>query len=600
MPRPPAPTRLPAPTHGSSARVGGHLARVAALLPGVLAAFPVGCSSLSEVDRKTDIRLKESADRVGNITSLPEYSPSKYQEGEAFPRWPDTVRSPASRNPAAAELDVPILGADQQSPDRVIERFQEIVSLAVDAEPLSFAEAFRFARLNSPEYLNSEEAYIISALRLIIEENRWGPRFFNETGATFSAQGDEDGRYRTALNLVNDLGVTQKLPYGGDFAARLVVAATEQLDNAIGDSSFQNADILLNANIPILRGAGLVAQEPLIQAKRDLIYAARNFESFRRSFYLSLAAEYLQLLFRKTQIATAERQVEQSRLVEQRSIALVESGRSEPFEADQARQNTLFAIDRLATLQDTLRFALDAFKVRIGMDSSRAIDVVDGAFNLPVPATSLERAVRVALDLRLDLQTQSDRVDDAKRRVDVAKNNLLGDLNVQLAADIPTTDSRRRAGLQFRPQSTDYVAGLTYSMPIDRTAEQALYRESQIRLEQSRRDLRQSEDRVAVEARQSVRGIEKAQFSILISRRNVDTSDNRLRSIDAAPDRASVRDRTEAVNNLAAAQDQLSSAERDLQIAILEFLASTGQLRLRTDGAIDLPRGMARAELGLP
>lgn len=569
----------------------GRLARlgVAASLVGAVS----GCGSLSTVDRKTDELLRSSADRVGHLSSTPTYDPSRYEGGSAFPKATPDLDSPPSRNPTAAELEVPVRDAAADSAEAVIDRFRAMVADPVGAELITFEEAFRFAQRNATEYLTAEESYIITALRLIIEENRWGPRFFNETGANLIASGDENGRYDTTLNLVNDLGVTQRLPYGGDVSARLLVAATEQLDNAIFDDSSQSADILLNANIPILRGAGLTAREPLIQARRDLIYAARNFESFRRGFYLSLASEYLQLIFRKNQIANAQRQVEQSRLVEQRTAALVEAGRSEPFEADQARQNSLFAIDRLANLQDSYRFALDAFKLRIGMDTSRPIEITEDAFDLPVPSTALDEAVAIALRNRLDLQTESDRVADARRRVDVAKNEMLGDLDVRLSADIPTTETKRRAGLQFRPQSTDYVAGITYSMPLDRTAEEALYRETQIRLEQSRRDLRQFEDRIAVEARQSVRSIERAQFSLLIAQRNVETSENRLAAIDAAPDRATVRDRTEAVNNLQAAQDQLSSAARDLQIAILALLDSTGQLRVNREGLLELPGGMA-------
>lgn len=154
------------------------------------------------------------------------------------------------------------------------------------------------------------------------------------------------------------------------------------------------------------------------------------------------------------------------------------------------------------------------------------------------------------------------------------------------------TDPRvTRSGLQFRPGSTNYVAGITYSLPLDRAEEEARYREAQIRLERQRRALRQTRDQAAVEARLAVRAIEKAQFSILISAKNVETSENRLAAIDAAPDRANARDRTEAVNNLQRAQDQLEQAQRDLQLAVVGYLGATGQLRITTDCQLELPNG---------
>lgn len=210
-----------------------------------------------------------------------------------------------------------------------------------------------------------------------------------------------------------------------------------------------------------------------------------------------------------------------------------------------------------------------------------------------MPAATLDEAVKLALDFRLDLQTESDRVEDFRRNVDVAKNALQGDLNLALNADIPTRGETARSGLQFRPNATDFIAGITYSMPLDRTSEESVYRQTQIRLEQQRRNFRQFRDRIAIEARQSVRAIEKSQFSLLISERNVETSLNRQNAIDAAPDRATARDRTEAVNNLQQAEDNLEQAKRDLQVAILRYLETTGQLRVSNDGNLMLPPGLA-------
>lgn len=136
------------------------------------------------------------------------------------------------------------------------------------------------------------------------------------------------------------------------------------------------------------------------------------------------------------------------------------------------------------------------------------------------------------------------------------------------------------------------TAAITYGMPLDRTTEEAIYRETQIRLEQRKRDLRTLTDQVAIEARAAVRGIEKAQFTLLISERNVETSNRRLESIQAAEDRATPRDRTEAVNNAQQAADNLESAKRDLQIAILGYLLSTGQMRINAAGELTTPPGM--------
>ena len=549
----------------------------------------VGCDTLTAVDRRSAESLRASASGIGNVAALPKYDPSKYEEGSAFP--PKSNDAPPTRNPAADALPAEKRDVSLDSTQAIIDRFNSMVDTPGDATVLGYGDAIKYASAHSTEYLTAEETYIIQALALLIEEHRWGPRFFNETSALVGANSDNNGRYASAVSVLNTFGVAQRLQGGGELSARFLVAATEDLDSAVSTGS-QSADILLGANIPLLRGGGSTANDSLVQARRNLIYAAREFQSFCQTYYFDLATDYLQLIFQKQQIAISEGQVERSRGVEDRTVALVEAGRTEPFQADLARQNTLFGIDRLAQLKENFRLALDRFKLRIGMDASAIIDISPDALRLAAPEVSLDDAVRHALDFRLDLQTDSDQVEDARRNVDVAKNRLMGDLNLVFSSETPTNGNRARGGLDFRPGQTDYTAGITFSAPLDRTIEEAQYRESQIRLEQARRNLRQRSDRAAVEARQAVRSIEKARFTLLISMRNVETSDNRVAAINAAPDRATARDNTEAVNNLQRAQDNLEQAKRDLQIAILGYLVTTGQLRVDADSELVLPPGM--------
>lgn len=567
----------------ASARLAGALATLAAV---------AGCTSLAQVDANANEKLKTSAEAIGGESAYPSYDSRRYEAGEMFPELKPGTYDPPTDNPAREDLRFRPRDTDDNNADEIIARFNAMAQIPPEAEIVSLPGAVAFGQQHSPEYLAAEEAYIISALRLLIEEHRWGPRFFNDTAAFMRANEIDSGRYDTAVNVLNDYSVVQRLPYGGEIAAQFLVAATQELDSAVADDSSQSAEVILSGNIPLLRGAGLVAQEPLIQARRNLIYASREFQQFRRFFYFEITADYLDLVLRMQEIANAERQVAVSQKVEERETAMVEAGRTDPFQADLARQNTLFAIDRMAQLRENFRFQLDRFKVRIGMETTRSIGIDPTALELPIPKVTLDDAVRTALDYRLDLQNEADRVDDARREVNVAKNNLLGDLNLEMQAAMPTDQDLVRSGLQFRPDETNYTAGVVFSAPLDRMIEEAQYRETQIDLERVKREYWRFRDTVAVEARQAVRAIEKNQFSLLISQRNVDTARKRQAAIDAKPDRATARDRTEAVNGMQRAEDRLAQAERDLQLAILGYLLTTGQLRVLPDGNLAPIPGM--------
>lgn len=125
------------------------------------------------------------------------------------------------------------------------------------------------SQLTGREYLASEEQYIFAAICLLTEQHRWSPRLFNDTSAIVSGSGNQ-GNFQHALDIINTLRVTQRLPFGGDVEARWVTSSVQQLREQVSDRYRQSGEIALSANVPLLRGAGLIAQEDIIQAEREL------------------------------------------------------------------------------------------------------------------------------------------------------------------------------------------------------------------------------------------------------------------------------------------------------------------------------------------
>jgi outer membrane protein TolC len=556
----------------------------------------VGCESgLRSIDRSTTEKLRTSAEQLGGGAIYPEIDANRYEPGSYFPDFPEDVDRPPTLNPPASVLRFESIPSVQEDAASIARRFNRMAEGEPNARVFGFDDSIAYSLARADEYLTAEEAYLLVAIRLLIEEHKWTPLPANVTSATFANDGTA-GRFNNALSIVNDLGVAQRLPFGGEVSAAFVVSATQQLDEYLNSTDTQSADIVLEAAIPLLRGFGDVAQEDLIQQRRNLVYAARAFEQFRRDFFLDLADDYLALVLQLQGIANGERQVERSAAVEARTKALVESGRTEPFQADLATQNTLFALDRLASQRELYRLSLDRFKSRIGMPVDEPIAIDPTAFKLPVPKVDTEEALNIAFRFRLDLQTVRDIVDDFARKVDVARNSLLGDLDLILTNNLPTTPTKPQAGLDFSPDYNDFAASLVFSMPLDRVPEDLRLRQSQILLEQSRRQYFQRRDDAAVAVRQSARGIETSQFSLVVQEKNVQAAMNRQAAIDAAPDRATARDRTEALDQLRRAQDSLDNARKNLQLAILRYLNNTGQMRVSPDGKLIPLPGMDVSE----
>ncbi len=548
-------------------------------------AVGAGCeSSLGGIDRRVDRLLAEQSAALGPDALAPSSATFPGPPGQGAYSGSDVAaeRLPTV-NPAADEL--PYSTADEE-PDQVLKRLEGYAEETADAMAMDLTAALGYAMRHSREYRFAEEEYVLDALRLLIERHLWGPRFFNDLTASVEGVGD-DGTFDTALRLVNELRVTQRLPYGGAASARFLTEAVEDLHQRVAGENVQTADIILAADVPLLRGAGLIAREDLIQAERNLIYAARDFERFRRQFLFNIAQDFLGLVVQLQAIGNAEERVDNFVEAERRAEALVDAGRVPPFDAALAAQDTRDALDTLNRQRETYRLSVDRFRVRIGMPDDEPFVIIPSSPGLPLPAFDMVAAVRAALTYRLDLQNRRDRLDDTQRTVDNAFNALLPDLNLSGSLTLPTDDD-----LDFEPGDTSFLASVTFGLPLDREIERLNVRQAQIDRERSIRDYEEFRDSVAVDARSAVRDIDRAKFSVRLQEENIAIANHRRASIDAAPDRADARERSETVDALNRARNRYDNAQRDLQVGILRYLLDTGQLRVDSQGLIKPLAGM--------
>lgn len=567
-------------------------ARAATVL--ALAALLAGCQSpLRRIDQRVDALMTDRSAALGPAVPAPSIERLHTDPTSVGAAGDPLAETPATTNPDAADL--PFTPADEAQD--VIERLEAYNQTPGEALSLDLAGAIAYAIRHGRDYRFAEEEYVLDALRLLIERHQWGPRFFDDVTATVEGSGD-GGLFDTSLRLVNEFRVTQRLPYGGEVSARALARATEDLHLRVSGENTQSADIILDADLPLLRGAGWVARENLIQAERDLIYAARDFERFRRSFIFDITAAFLNLTVRLQGIGNTEDQVRSLEELAQRERSLFDAGRITRYESALSEQRTVVARDTLNSLRENYRLAVDRFKVRIGMPSDQPLRIVPSSPGLPTPQIGLDEAVQAALTWRLDLQTARDQLDDSRRAVEIARNDLLPDLDVFASGTIPTESGRDRAGLRFDPRDADFQAGVTFGLPLDREIERLNLRQRQIALERAKRSYEEFRDSVAVDARAAVRDIDRALFSLQIQERSIQIAQERLASIRAAPERADARDSSDAVDDLSRAQNDVDAARRDLQLAILRYLLDTGQLRIEADGSIRPLAGMALEDTG--
>lgn len=199
--------------------------------------------------------------------------------------------------------------------------------------------ALAYAQERQRDYQSAKETLYLAALDLTLERHLWTPIFASNLTTVYGNYG-EARKFDQAMRFVADLGVTQRLPYGGEFTANAISTLIRDVKNSLTAS--EGSNIALGLKVPFLRGAGHVAQEKLIQLERELTYAVRVFERFRRNQLVTVATGYFGLLAAKQADGAVldpsrDRYVHDGRDVRQRFSKGPESLRSRP----QGRSNIL-------------------------------------------------------------------------------------------------------------------------------------------------------------------------------------------------------------------------------------------------------------------
>jgi outer membrane protein TolC len=497
---------------------------------------------------------------------------------------------------------------------------------------LSLSDALQVAARNSREYQAQKEAVFRSALALDLERDE----FRNSFAGLISGGAVSDGGPDPSLTGVEggaDLSLSRRFKTGASFAASVALDLVKLLSGG-GDSAL---GLLADASVtvPLLRGAGrAVVTEPLTQAEQEVLYAVWAFERFKRVFAVDVITEYLEVLREQDRVRNAEVNYRGLIASTRRARRLADSGRLPEIQVDQVVQDALRARSRWIQVQENHQRQLDRFKLTLGLPTDAELELdraelealteilrrsrLDAAAEAgapppadapdpappayregaPDPPLDEARAVRVALQRRLDLSIGLGRVEDAQRKVTVAADALRAGLEMVASAQAGGQRSLASAPLDDAGVELDtgrYAVLLSLDLPWERTAERNAFRESFVTLESAVRSLQEAEDQVKFQVRDGLRQLAEAREGIGIQGQATALAERRVRSTDLflQAGRAEIRDLLEAREALLGARNALTEATIAYRVAELGLQRDLGVLEIDESGVwgeVDLYR----------
>ncbi len=382
------------------------------------------------------------------------------------------------------------------------------------------------------------------------------------------------------------LSVDTLLRTGGKISASF----TTDFLRFVGGSSPDVANSVLTANLtqPLLRGAGYaIAIENLTQSERDMLYQLRDFTRYRKQFSVDIASDFYNVLQSRDAVRNNWRGLQNYKQNVLRERAYFDADRRSQASVDQLKQAELQIESDWISAVRSYRQALDSFKVRIGLHTDDHVILDDRELEqlkIVHPTLSMEEAVDVAMVNRLDLDTQRDQLQDARRHIKVTANALLPQLDLTANATVQRTSGSALPVPDW--QHYGWNTGLELDLPLNRIAERNNYRGSLIDLERSKRGFQYAVDNIKLQIAADWRSLDQAKRNYEIREIGVQIASRRVEEqrIRQEIGEGNSRDLVDAQSALIDSENQRTAALVGHTIARLSFYRDMGVLWIKDNG----------------
>lgn len=252
----------------------------------------------------------------------------------------------------------------------------DLESVIGGAPRLTLPNVMELALLNNRDYQTRKETLYRVALRLS------GQRYQYELRPTSRGNGSalnyssirNRGRTVNQLGIPTSAAITKTTASAGQFLARFANDVVLTFNGPQGFTADVGSELLFDFQQTLFQRD--VVFEPLTQAERDVVYAARELIRFRRTLFVDLAGRYYSLLltYRAIEISTQD-YFSNLRAFLQGRAEYLQAGRIPRFQVDQFEQNALRSRSSLVADCNRLESSLDQLKLNIGLPPEMSLDI---------------------------------------------------------------------------------------------------------------------------------------------------------------------------------------------------------------------------------
>ena len=243
----------------------------------------------------------------------------------------------------------------------------------------------------------------------------------------------------------------------------------------------------------------------------------------------------------------------------------------------------------LAKVRDQRRIMLQTMRELTGLGVVIRLEQVT---LIPVELDQ-ENVVEIAMENRLDLMNRRGIVTDVRRRLEVAAEQLLSDVNLVAEGEISTQDPSVNSNpLDLRRSESSFRAGVSIVTPLDRVRQRNNYRAAQVGFQRARRNFMAAEDQVKLDVRRYLRHLEIERRLFEVNRRALRVAARELDQAIEFGDRPDADSRpggrgvniSRALDNIVYTQNELIESWVDYETARMALYRDMGLMEIDENG----------------
>ncbi|GAK58109.1 hypothetical protein U27_05082 [Candidatus Vecturithrix granuli] len=379
------------------------------------------------------------------------------------------------------------------------------------------------------------------------------------------------GLFRQGENVDQAYGiqVSKQLKFGAELQWQTNTRIDESLDNAY------QTDMTLSLTQPLLKGRGILpTTQELVAAERSTQSQYRSLILAQQQLMINVATNYYGILRDEMLIEVNQRALERARLLLQAAEAKLKIGMASKMDVFRAELQVLTAENGTVDARESLENTRRQFNLLLGVDLETTFELTS-PLEYQAIEIQKEELLQYALEHRLELQEASDNVQDAERRLKIARQNLYPPLNLSVQYTFSGEGNAFDQSLELDEKY--WGIGVNSSFDLDFARDRATYQQTQLALNSAIRAWQATQQDVILEVLQMLNSVKQAQARVELQKQSVVQAEKQLELSDLRYKKG-LSDNLDVID----AEEALLNANTNYYATIVQHLIAKMRLKQAT------------------